>query len=157
VDASAAGNCAHNSENYQDHVMNAAIGAVVVSPGAAIGFVFVDPAGNCAHNSENYQDHVMNAAIGAVVVTPGAAVGFVFVDPAGNCAHNSENYQEHVMNAAIGAVVVTPGAAVGFVFVDHEVMWSGSKKIAAGAATTGDLPAAAATSAAFDLAKNHCA
>ena len=76
---------------------------------------------------------------------------------AGNCAHNSENYQEHVMNAAIGAVVVTPGAAVGFVFVDREVMWSGGKKIvaAAAAATTGDLPDAVATCAAFHLAKNH--
>ena len=64
----------------------------------------------------------------------------------------------NIMNAAIGAVVVTPGAAVGFVFVDREVMWSGGKKIAAAAATTGDLPAAVATCAAFlHLAKNHCA
>ena len=84
-------------------------------------------AGNCAHNSENSQEHVMNAAVGAVVVTQGAAV------------------------------VVTPGAAVGFVFVDREVMWSGGKKIAAAAAaaTTGDLPDAVATCAAFHLAKNH--
>ena len=36
MDASAAGGCAHNSENYQEHVMNAAIGAVVVTPGAAV-------------------------------------------------------------------------------------------------------------------------
>ena len=50
MDASAAGNCAHNSDNHQEHIMNAAIGAVVVTQGAA------------------------------VVVTPGAAVGFVFVD-----------------------------------------------------------------------------
>ena len=42
MDASAAGNCAHNSHNHQEHIMNAAIGAVVVTPGAAVGFVFVD-------------------------------------------------------------------------------------------------------------------
>ena len=75
----------------------------------------------------------------------------------GNCAHNSENYQEHGMNVVVGTVVVTPGAVVGFVFVDREVMWSGGKKIAAAAAaaTTGDLPDAVATCAAFHLAKNH--
>ena len=50
MDASAAGNCAHNSDNHKEHVMNAAVGAVVVTQGAA------------------------------VVVTPGAAVGFVLLD-----------------------------------------------------------------------------
>jgi len=43
VDASAAGNCAHKSENSQEHVMNAAVGAVVVKPGAAGGAVLVVP------------------------------------------------------------------------------------------------------------------
>ena len=43
MDASAAGNCAHNSENSQENVMNAAVGAVVVKPGAAGGAVLVVP------------------------------------------------------------------------------------------------------------------
>jgi len=49
VDASAAGNCAYNSDNHKEHVMNAAVGAVVVTqgaavvtPGAAVGFVCLD-------------------------------------------------------------------------------------------------------------------
>jgi len=42
VDASVVGNCAHNSENYQEHGMNVVIGAVVVTPGDVVGFVFVD-------------------------------------------------------------------------------------------------------------------
>ena len=43
MDASAAGNCAHNSKKCQELVMNAAVRAVVVKPGAAGGSVIVAP------------------------------------------------------------------------------------------------------------------
>ena len=41
MDASAAGNCAHNSKKCQELVMNAAVGAVVIKPSAAGGSVIV--------------------------------------------------------------------------------------------------------------------
>ena len=43
MDASAAENCEHNSDNHKEHMMNAAVGAVVVKPGAAGGAVLVVP------------------------------------------------------------------------------------------------------------------
>ena len=43
MDASAAGNCAHNSEKCQELVMTAAVRAVVVKPGVQGGSVIVAP------------------------------------------------------------------------------------------------------------------